>query len=65
MDTWAWCRTSKDFILLREFGRPRPPESGVAPLASASNPLATLVGVTAKIPSYGPNSRVGGALQPG
>ena len=39
----GWCLS-----LPRECGRSRPPESGVAPLASASNPLATPVRVTAK-----------------
>ena len=34
--------------LPRECGRSRPPESGVAPLASVSNSLATPVRVTAK-----------------
>ena len=34
------------YSLSREIGCPRPPESGVPPLASASNPHATLVGVT-------------------
>ena len=37
--------------LPRENGRSRPPESGVAPLASARNPSATLVGVTTPLPS--------------
>ena len=41
----AWGRTSLRFSLLREIGRSRPPESGVAPLASASNPAATLLWV--------------------
>ena len=37
-----------DLSLLRGHGRPRPPESGVTPLASVCNPAATPVRVTTK-----------------
>ena len=39
-------RTSMGFSLPWENGHSHPPESGVAPLASASNPAATPVRVT-------------------
>ena len=41
-----WGRTSWCLSLPREYGRFRPPESWVAPLASANNPKATRVRVT-------------------
>ena len=41
-----WGRTGWHLNLPREYGRSRPPESGLAPLASANNPKATRVRVT-------------------
>ena len=41
-----WGRTGWCLSLLREYGRSRPPESWVTPLASARNPKATHVRVT-------------------
>lgn len=50
-----WVIAGWNLSLPRECERSRPPESGVSPLASASNPLATLVGVTIPMPSeFGP-----------
>ena len=48
IDLGAWGRTSLGFSLPREYGRSCPPESGVAPLASASNPTATPVRIATK-----------------